>query len=380
MVRVPSLRPFLRLAAIPAALVLAGAMATPAHADASATSSRTVYVSTRGADGPLCGRAINPCRTIERGVMNASFGARVLVFPGTYHEAVDVSRRVSLQGLAATIDATGADHGINVHGAAASGSTVRGFTIMNAIGEGIILTSVDGVTVVGNHVTMNDKGEHTAVYPPCADSGAVPGDCGEAVHLQGTTGSQILFNRVDHNVGGILVTDESGPTRGNLIKGNRVMDNLEDCGITMPSHVPGLGVTNNVVTDNYVARNGGAGVLLATPAPGMAVTGNLVSHNVIFDNGEGGIQLHAHAPSQSVDDNTLDGNIIGRNNMAGDTDSGDLQTTGIIVFSAVVPVHGLVVRHNVITNNAIGIWLSPQVDTTGIAQNVFGNVDTPVFQ
>ena len=123
----------------------------------------------------------------------------------------------------------------------------------------------------------------------------MPGDCGEAVHLQGTTNSQIVFNRVDHNIGGILVTDESGPTTGNLIASNRVVDNMEDCGITMPSHVPGLGVKNNVVKENFVAGNSGAGVLIATPAPGMAVTGNLVTRNVILNNGEGGIQLHTHA-------------------------------------------------------------------------------------
>jgi nitrous oxidase accessory protein NosD len=257
---------------------------------------------------------------------------------------------------------------------------MRGFTVENAIGEGILLTSVNDVTVRDNHVTMNDKGAHTSVYPPCADSGAVPGDCGEAVHLQGTTNSKIVFNRVDHNIGGILVTDESGPTTGNLIASNRVTDNSEDCGITIPSHVPGLGVKNNVVRENYVAGNGGAGVLIATPAPGMAVTGNLVTRNVILNNGEGGIQLHAHAPSQSIDDNTITNNIIGTNNTAGDTDSGDLQTTGVIVFSAVVPVHGLVIQHNAIFNNATGIWLSTGVDTTGITGNVFANVAMHVFQ
>ena len=96
--------------------------------------------------------------------------------------------------------------------------------------------------------------------------------------------------------------------------------------------------------------------------------------------GEGGIQLHAHAPSQSIDDNTITNNIIGTNNTAGDTDSGDLQTTGVIVFSAVVPVHGLVIQHNAILNNQIGIWLSTGVDTTGITGNVFANVATHVFQ
>jgi nitrous oxidase accessory protein NosD len=265
-------------------------------------------------------------------------------------------------------------------GPSASGSTVSGFTVKNAIGEGILLTAVDHVTVSRNRVTNNDKGAHTSVYPPCADNGPVPGDCGEAIHLQGTTNSKIVSNRVDHNIGGVLVTDEAGPTSGNLIAGNMVVDNAEDCGITMPAHVAGLGVTNNTVEGNYIARNGGAGVLIATPGPGMAVTGNLVTRNIIVNNGEGGVQLHAHAPNQSIDDNTITNNLIGTNNTAGDKDSGDLKTSGIIVFSAVVPVQGLVVDHNVIFNDRIGIWLSVSVDASGITHNKFVNVATPVHQ
>ena len=176
------------------------------------------------------------------------------------------------------------------------------------------------------------------------------------------------------------MTDEAGPTSGNLIAKNTVVDNAEDCGITMPSHVPGLGVTHNVVKGNFVARNGGAGVLIATPYSGTFVTDNLVTGNVILDNGEGGVQLHAHAPSQSIDNNTITNNIIGTNNTVGDTDSGDLQTTGIIVFSAVVPVNGLVIQHNAISNDQIGIWLTANVDASGIANNTFANVGTPIHQ
>ena len=118
---------------------------------------------------------------------------------------------------------------------------MRGFAVENAIGEGILLTSVNDMTVRDNHVTMNDKGAHTSVYPPCADNGPVPGDCGEAIHLQGTTNSKIVFNRVDHNIGGILVTDESGPTTGNLIASNRVTDNTGGLRHHDPVARPGSG-------------------------------------------------------------------------------------------------------------------------------------------
>ncbi|MDQ1461760.1 MAG: hypothetical protein QOI08_3244, partial [Actinomycetota bacterium] len=87
-----------------------------------------------------------------------------------------------------------------------------------------------------------------------------------------------------------------------------------------------------------------------------------------------------HMRLQSIDNNTFTNNVIGTNNTTGDFDAGDLQTSGIIVFSAVVPVHGLVIQHNVIFDDAVGIWLSPNVDTTGITDNSFSNVGTPVQQ
>jgi nitrous oxidase accessory protein NosD len=372
-----------KVVALSAVTLIASAVAVPAGADPGhgRGSGGAVYVkSHHGSDSPTCGRPNDPCATIGQGVANASGDQVVVVFPGTYAGTVTITKQVRLEGINATIDASGADQGIWLQGPNASGSDVSGFTVQNAIGEGILLTAVDHVNVHDNRVTNNDQGAHTNAYGPCIDNGAVPGDCGEAIHLQGTTNSQIVSNRVDHNIGGILVTDEAGPTSGNLIAENAVVDNAEDCGITMPSHVPGLGVTHNLVKDNFVARNGGAGVLIATPAPGTAVTDNVVTGNVILDNGEGGVQLHAHAPGQSIDNNTITNNIIGTNNTVGDTDSGDLQTTGIIVFSAVVPVNGLVIQHNAISSDQIGIWLTANVDTSGIANNTFANVGTPIHQ
>jgi nitrous oxidase accessory protein NosD len=350
-----------------------------APAGASAPGSGAVWVSPHGADSPSCGNPATPCRTIGQGVANAATGQTVVVRPGTYAEHVQIDKKVDLEGHGATIDATGSDQGIWVLGPPASGTTVSGFTVRGATGEGILLTLVDGVTVSRNHVLHNDAGAHTTAYPACQDQGPVPGDCGEAIHLQGVTNSHIVHNVVDRNVGGILVTDEAGTTSGNLVASNIVVDNAEDCGITMPSHNPAFSLTDNVIEGNFVARNGGAGVLLATPAPGMKVHDNLVTRNVIRDNGEVGVQLHAHVDGSTLDDNTIVGNVIGTNNLAGDFDSGDLQTTGIIVFSGAGTVSGLVIQHNVISNDEFGIWLSAGlVDTSGISDNHFAHVTTPV--
>lgn len=70
-------------------------------------------------------------------------------------------------------------------------------------------------------------------------------------------------------------------------------------------------------------------------------------------------------------------NYFGTNNTVGDTDSGDLATTGIILFSAVVPVTDTLVVGNVIANNTYRIWQT--VQATGLKRNAFFNNGTNVF-
>src|SRR5581483_8112360 len=195
----------------------------------------------------------------------------------------------------------------------------------------------DHVSIDHDVVDGNDRGSSGVPnfvpnsYMECQGQGNVPGDCGEGVHLQGTTNSRVDDTIVMHNTGGILVSDDFTASHGNKI------------------------------TDNVATGNGGAGVLIAAAGPGMKAYDNVVRDNRIWNNGEGGVQLHAHAPGQSIDGNQIVDNDIGTNNTMGDMDSGDLQTTGIIVFSAVVPVNNLVVRDNDISHDHFGIWLSKNV-------------------
>ncbi len=317
-------------------------VATPAHAVIS-----VVHVSPSGTDSSTCGAAASPCASIGQAVANAAPGATVKVGSGTYHEMVTINKRLKLKGVgSAAIDASNQINGVLVQGPPASGSVVQGLTVENAIGEGILASIVDDVTISGNTVVNNDTGALGVPnsYPPCEGQGAVPGDCGEGLHLQAATNSRVLGNTVTHNVGGILVSDDIAPTHGNLIANNHVLNNLEDCGITMPSHTPGTGVYDNVVRGNTITGNGGAGVLIAASAPGTLAHDNLVVGNSISGNGEGGVQIHAHTPAQNVDNNKIVGNDIGTNNTFGDTDARDGKTTAIIIFSAVVPVNGTVIQ------------------------------------
>jgi nitrous oxidase accessory protein NosD len=187
----------------------------------------------------------------------------------------------------------------------------------------------------------------------------------------------IDHNLVRHNVGGILASDDAAALHDNWITHNVAKDNMEDCGITVPSHTSN-GVFHNFIEHNVSTGNGGAGILLAASGPGTRDDDNVIKDNRIWGNGEVGVQLHAHAPNQSLEGNSIVDNWIGTNNTMGDMDFNDLQTTGIIVGSAVVPVHNVKIRDNRISDDHFGIFLTPNVATGSITDNHFNHLVVPV--
>ena len=96
--------------------------------------------------------------------------------------------------------------------------------------------------------------------------------------------------------------------------------------------------------------------------------------------------MHAHTlmPGQFEDlnGNKIIGNRIGTNNIGGDTldapaSPTDLKTTGVLVFSGGAPVT-VVIAHNHIFDNKIGIWLSKPVTAFGLGSNTFHHVFKPI--
>ena len=329
-----------------------------------------------------------------------------------------LSSNRALGGSAANtvIDAAGEPNGILDQ---AGNTTVRGFTVEHALLEGILVepppsswpasatarpANVHGVTIENNVVEQNDRAYDTTATNPfaaCPSSPTDGDDCGEGIHLLATSYSRVIGNRVANNVGGILVSDGGlnptsvGPAAHDVIEFNTSTDNAFDCGITLPSHDPRAvatsgpsagkpqpwlaGVYDNLVAHNVSTDNGGAGLLDATPYPGTAAYDNTFIQNFVRGNGEGGFQLHSHAPLQDVNGNRVIANYFGTNNTVGDTDSGDLLTTGIILFSAVVPVTDTLVVGNVIANNTYGVWQTANAQATGLTRNAFFNNTTNVL-
>ena len=171
----------------------------------------------------------------------------MIVCPGTYAEDVTVGQPLTLVGKHATIDATDLENAVQV---TSSHVTVRGFTLENANGEGLLIgfdapppgaAPTNGPPPVltdelVDHVKAinNDKGFNGTEQGNCA----YPGDCGGGIHLEVVSWSRVSDSIVTGNADGILLTDDYGPNSHNVIEGNRVTDNLTECGIVLPSHNP----------------------------------------------------------------------------------------------------------------------------------------------
>ena len=306
--------------------------------------------------------------TISAAVAAASPGDTIVVERGTYAEDVVIAKPLALVGAGrgkTIIDASGLANGVYVDGFDNPGLAhvvVTGFTIENAQAEGVFVSNASAVIVSDNTVVNNDRGlingSCAVLVPP--DNPAGEGfDCGEAIHLSAVDHSIVASNVVERNSGGVLVSDDSGPTHDNLIRDNTVRDNPFDCGITLASHNPVApnGVFHNTVSGNEVRRNGlhgeGAGVGLFTPAPGTATYGNVVVDNTLVGNRLPGVAMHSHAPNQNLNENKIIGNYIAGNG----ADTNDAITpgpTGINVFG-VSPITGTVIAQNVIEQEALAI-------------------------
>jgi parallel beta-helix repeat protein len=360
-------------------------------------------------------------------VSRAAPGDTVIALPGVYQDGVVLAKTVNLRGEHAVIDAASAanGNGVQITGPGGSGSTVEGFTIKDAEFEGILVgtapvatTTMDGTPATGgtpvtdvkiaDNVLLHNGTGFGGNAGQCFSTPNAPGDCGETIHLVAVTDSVVEGNQVIDNIGGILLTDEFGPTSGNVIRDNRAIGNTDDCGITLAGHATAVnpatgqptgaaGVFDNRVIDNVAIGNGvkgqGAGILIGGGAPFAGVYDNLIRGNTAIGNGLAGITLHQHFAGD------LNGNVIERNFLSDDNVDGDFdfgaaqatQTTGILVAGGLPPgdgpfppapaaITGTVIRGNRFVHVAVGIWtLGVDPATTMIAHNQFGpGVTTPV--
>ena len=347
--------------------------------------------------------------TIGAAVAAAASGDTIQVAPGRYAEDVHILKSVSLVGAGArwtTIDAKGLANGVFVDGGAGSGNvapgnntligvTVTGFTVQNANFEGVLAANASNVTLWGNRVTRNDR----ALAVGTGSCAGIPDfetnegdDCGEGIHLLGTDHSTVVGNTVDNNAGGILLSDDTGPTDVNVVQENEVRDNIYDCGITMASHAPAAitgsstpwGVFDNTIARNESTANGtqppgsGAGVGMFAPGPGNLTYGNVVVGNSLTKNGDGGVAMHNHAPVPTI---KLANNVITGNYIAGNgADSGVTSAPTGISLLGTTTVTGTLITLNQIEKELIDIAVDNAAGGVVIAHlnNLMGRSTTGV--
>jgi parallel beta-helix repeat protein len=300
------------------------------------------------------------------------------VAQGTYAEDVVIGKPVSLIGHNShdtIIDATGLANGVYVDGLDNPGLravVVSGFAVKNANYEGILVTNSADVTIWGNIVTRNDKNLNPAdlTCPGIPTFETAEGfDCGEGIHLSGAEHSIVANNFVFKNAGGILLSDDTGPTHHILISGNTVTENAYDCGITLASHPPApqtganapFGVFSNTIARNESSQNGlavgeGAGVGIFDSVPGAQNYENVVIGNRLTNNGLPGVALHSHTPGQNLNNNSIIANEIS-GNRADTDDAATPGPTGINIFG-VSPIVGTTISQNIIKDEAVDVAIN----------------------
>lgn len=390
-----------------ATLIATFALAAVLSNDALAAGS-TLYVSPKGKDTGKCTKT-TPCKTIGHAVSVAKKGDTISVASGTYREGVAITKDISLVASGhPVIDATGQSNGILLKGPGADGALVRGFAVEHATFEGILAVSASKLTIEDNSVRDNDLGIKAATPSgECAASQGVPGDCGEALHLMSVTHSLVKGNTVEDNLGGILLTDELGPTADNTVSHNTSSDNAFDCGITLAGHNPKAtangkpqpkvaGVYGNKILDNVADGDGtkgeGAGILMGGGAPGAGVYDNTIEGNTATGDGLAGITLHSHffgpgAPAADLNGNQIIDNTVSHDGLA-DTSEAEFSaadfakntSVGILVGSDVVKLTGIVVRGNTISDTHFGIWTKNDGSKVSAKKNTFHNVKVKITQ
>lgn len=332
--------------------------------------------------------------TIQSAVNAAASNDVIRVGPGIYAEEVTIGKPLSLIGTSpaqSTIEANNLAHGIFVDGydyPGLSNVTIAGFTVRGALFEGILVVSASNVRIRNNNVIDNDSTSglsFTGALTGCPNqpgSGIYEtdetGDCGGAIHMVGTVNSIVSGNTATGNADGILLSDETAESKGNLITSNIVVNNPLECGIVFGSHPPAgqtmtvplpphNGINNNIVSGNIASGNGvevgGSGVGLFSDGAGPGtVSGNVISGNQLTGNGIPGVAFHSHVgPAFGAPADNFSGNVVIRNYIAGNgADTADTATpgpTGININSGGggSPINGTVISGNVITDEDVAI-------------------------
>jgi parallel beta-helix repeat protein len=266
--------------------------------------------------GAGAGSATTPYCTIGAAAAKATAGFTVVVAAGTYPESVSVKNSGTatapitfVPAAGATVTVSGGTNGFAL--SSKSWIVVRGFTVTQTSGPGIVVSGGSNVTVDGNHVSVAGQ--------------PVNGKTATGIKLSNVGQSTVTNNTTDHNSdAGIYVTGSNN----NTIRNNTSFSNARGyvraaAGIDVRS---GLG---NLITANVCHDNEDSGFNAWT---GTTTGTNVFSDNLAYANGDHGIDVH----------DALNNRIVA-NTVYGNYDSGIEMTTST----------GTVLANNISVDNGI---------------------------
>jgi hypothetical protein len=206
-----------------AGLLAAGAIALAVPASASGS---TIYVNPDGNNHDGCGTSLaNQCATIQYGIGQAGVDDTVRVAAGTYNEALNIDKGITLQGAgtASIIDGSGLDpltSGLVAVGTTDGNVKIDGFTVENAPPSSngdpfaislIDLNPADHITVSNNTILGNAGDPNPSTDPSIGiDSGDTQADTTienndisgvwQGVLMEGSVGAVDVHDNHLHNL------------------------------------------------------------------------------------------------------------------------------------------------------------------------------------
>ncbi len=310
-------------------------------------SGATIFVATANA-GFADGSPHHPFRTIQAAVDSARGPAVVGVAAGTYREAVQLRRAVSLRGLGpqqTTLDGGGVGPAVMC----ADSTTIEGFTITNAAGGEL------GAVVCGTGVAATITGNRFADN----DSPAIRATQADVTVRDNDIAANPAFTRACP-CDGIVATDSALRVSGNRIDADDRAGNI--------SAVKLQGGRFDITANRIIGRIFVANVSFRTPLPNRIASNLIVSGNGFSE----GINLAFSPEAGDVMNNT----VVGGGGIFINGDSRANLVNNIVAhgnegISFLGAVAGTVLRHNLIFGNLLDVPPGPPLVSNYI------NIDDP---
>ena len=242
-----------------------------------------------------------PGESIQAAIDEAASGDRIVVRGGIYHESLNITKSIFIEGR---------DHSVIVSGADDSGISLR----------------ASGITVFGFYIrTMRRIGIHALSNDNIIINNSISG-CMDGVRLENARNNSVAFNEMTDNANGITLHSSNN----NIINKNNIMNNNigeeNDCGIFL------VYSDGNVIRQNNLSDNGDASISLRSSSY------NRLHENNVSLNDWHGISLSESSNNNLIVENTLDKN----------------KDAGISLDSS----RGNAILNNTATRNAKGIYLA----------------------